>query len=275
MDNKNFLSILFLSFDKFSDVLPVTYHFFQKNYSECNFNVYWGSNGGKIVDFHKIAPKWSLIHNSNYDKGWSQNLKSYLENISTKYVLIILDDFLILNKPDEEKIFKALKLMEEFQAHYCRLNPNPSADIKINDHFGFIKYYSTYRTSLQPSIWNRKELLNIVSKYELDPWQFEHKAGITNENINEVFLGVFTDIIHAYHCIEKGKWLSSYKELFHEEGLNINYNKRGTCNLKIKKYSDTKETSLFNLLKNKIKFHRRKLLKKNIFNTELKIIKYD
>lgn len=265
------LSILFSSFDKFSDLIPVTYHYFNKYWDDCIYNVYWGSNGKLIKDFKLLAPKWNYLRIENIDIGWSENLLSYLKTLKTKYVLLILDDFLFMEKPNLEKIDEAITLMKEKKSPYCRMNSSPIPDKIVNDSFGLIKYFSRYRSSLQPSIWERDFLISLVEKYSINPWQFEDLIGIVPESINRIFLGSFHDFLGAKHCIEKNKWIKPFVKILKDEGLEIDYSIRGIIDMDIKPYTKIKPKSNLKLFQDQIKFHRRKLLKKEMFAIPLKL----
>jgi len=260
---KKELSILFSSYGEYQDLLPVTYHFFNKYWKECKYDVYWGSNGKKIDNFESIAPKWKYIHTSNNDLGWSKNLKDYLENIDTPYVLLLLDDFLILKKPKIELIEDGFDLMKKNNAVYLRLNDKPKADKKISNIFGTINYYSDYRSSLQPAIWKKDILLNLCD-YNFNPWLFEWRAGIVQETIDDVFLGVFEDIIFTQHCIEKGMWIENVLGIIEKEGIKVS-------NRKVWKLTNTKQETflikdkIISLIPKQVLFHLRKIMKKGIF----------
>lgn len=261
---KKNLSILFSSYGDYQELLPITYHFFNKFWPENNYKVYWGSNGKYIENFADFAPDWFYLHTNENDLGWSENLKSYLQEIETDYVLLLLDDFLLLKEPDYKAIDEGLDLMQKIDAVYLRLNNKPPADKKIYDIFGSINYYSDYRSSLQPAIWKKDVLLKIC-EYKFNPWLFEWKAGIVDETINEIFLGVFKDIINTQHCIEKGMWIENVLSIIKNENIRIDSNRQIWINdNQISK--NTLKEKFIKLIPKIILFHLRKVLKKGIFS---------
>jgi hypothetical protein len=261
---KKKLSILYSSYGGNNDLLPITYYFYQK-YVNFDLKVYWGSNGDVISNFEEIAPKFIYINKIDKDLGWSENLKSYLEEVETEYVLLLLDDFLFIKRPNFDFIKKGFKIMQEKKAVYFRLNDRPPPDTPINDFMGYIKYYSDYRSSLQPAIWNKNILLKIC-EYKFNPWLFEWKAGIVKETKKEIFLGAYEDLIHIKHYIEKEMWIKHMLDIIKKEGFEISNNreiweyKMSSC----KSYSLKDE--ILNLLPKVVLFHMRKILKKGIFS---------
>jgi len=266
--NKN-LTILFSSYGDYQDLLPITYYFFNKYWKDCPYDIFWGSNGKHIKDFNSIAPKWKYIYSSDEDLGWSKNLKTYLEDITTDYVLLLLDDFLLFKTPKEKLINDGLELMKKHQAVYLRLKANPKADKKITNIFGKINYYSAYRSSLQPAIW-KKDILLKLCEYNFNPWEFEWKAGIVQETINKSFLGVFEDIIFTQHCIEKGMWIDFIYKKIKSENLNINSNRSLWNSKKNIINKESLKDNILELIHPKILFHLRKILKKGIFKEDFR-----
>lgn len=214
------LVVLYSSFSDFQDVLPITHHFYRKHCSALPFEVFWGSNGHGIQCFETIAPDWHLLQGSDEDLGWSGNLKSYLEQIKSEYVLLILDDFIFLKPPCLKEILEGFFLMKEEGAVYLRLRDRPGPDKPLSGGFGVIPYYSDHRASLQPAIW-KKEFLLELCEYNFNQWEFEIKAGVVKLAIDQQFLGSISDLMNARHCITKGMWIPHMLKLIEQEGLEI------------------------------------------------------
>jgi len=260
------LSILYSSYGDYQDLLPITYHFYNKYAKDFNLKVYWGSNGKEIEKFAKLAPNWHYIYAAEKDLGWSENLYTYLEQINSDYVLLLLDDFLFVDKPDIEHIIYGFEIMQKNDIPYFRLNNNPPPNRKIDDYFGFIDYFCDYRSSLQPAIWDKNILMKLC-EYKFNPWLFEWKAGIVKETIDKDFLGSYKDLIKIKHCIEKGMWIEEMMSFIKKDNLEVS--NRGIFKFQQPSKPSFKD-KLLSKIDPKILFHLRKTFKKGIFNDKFK-----
>jgi len=213
-------SILISSHSKASDIWYLT-DYFLKKYWKKELNIILGANGENKSEF--IPKNWKYINNGE-DISFSKSLVSYLEKIDDEYILLMLDDFMILEEVDDEKIKKAFDFIKINNGMYLRLIPNPKGDIKINKDFSKIdvKSYVPYVTSLQMAIW-KKDFLKKLLEYNFSPWKFEIKAGKTKESLenHDKFYVANYDFIKYTHFVEKGKFYPFLKDILEKEGLPL------------------------------------------------------
>lgn len=116
------------------------------------------------------------------DITWSANLLKALEFVKTKYVLIMMDDY-ILNAPvNEERLVELITLLEKTDGAYIEIHQDDDMltygmekERKYVQGINDVLYRSknsTYRNSLQACIWNTDELRKLIDITE-SAWAFE------------------------------------------------------------------------------------------------------
>ena len=215
------MNILISSYYKSYDIWHITNYFLKKNWDDDNLKIYLGANGENKKEY--CPENWIYI-NKGEDRSFSQSLKSYLEEIEEEYFILMLDDFLILEKVNNDLINKAFEFIREKKGVYLRLVPNPKGDFKIDKYFSKIdvKNKVPYITSLQMAIWKKDFLIKLL-EYDFNPWEFEVKAGKTKEaleNSDKFFVTNFAFVKYT-HFVEKGKFYPFIKELIQKENLQL------------------------------------------------------
>jgi len=214
------MKILISSHAKANDIWYITNYFLKKHWKSDN-TIFLGANG---IERDKFIPKsWNYI-NKGEDISFSKSLMSYLESIDDEYFILMLDDFMILKEVDNDKIERAFKFIKSKNGVYLRLVPNPKGEIKIDSDFSRIDVKSEvpYVTSLQMAIWKKDFLMQLLS-YDFSPWEFETKAGKTEESFSnsEGFYVTNYNFIHYTHFVEKGKFYPFLKDILKKEELPL------------------------------------------------------
>src|SRR3990167_1229695 len=116
-------------------------------------------------------------------EGWSNFVANYLAHLDDEKVIFALDDYLISGF-DEDKFKEALKL--EPCVKLC--------ETTWGEHRG-------YPVTTQYTIWNRKELIDLLSK-TTTPWDFE----ISGSNLFKGKSNLLTCIHYDNHSALSGRW---------------------------------------------------------------------
>ena len=90
-----------------------------------------------------------------------KRIKSFLENVDSKYILLTLDDYFLTKPIDENEIGDAISFMDSNNIDYLRLYKHPIEHkaVRENKEFKWIKYNDNYKVNLYPGIWRRDFLL--------------------------------------------------------------------------------------------------------------------
>jgi hypothetical protein len=204
---KNKVSILISSCDKFKDVWPIFSFYFDKNWPDCDLNKFFLSNNeiSNLEGFKSITV--------GDDLSWSSNLQLALKQISTDYVLIMLDDVFIDGKVNNKDFNVILNDFIDLKGNYLKLSPRPKSNIKSNSpYFNTLPPDSLYRATAVFTIWKKETLLELIDVNE-NPWEFEEYASIRS-NKYDGFYVVENDFFKYIHGIVRGKFIkSSYKKI--------------------------------------------------------------
>lgn len=132
------LGILIPSCDKFQDVWPLFFSLFFKYWPENSQNIYLISNFREFKDFSEKNITQIFV---GVEKSWSKNMMLALQQIKEEYVLLILEDFLLMEYVDVDKLNRFFLLMQEQKSAYLRLMSNPTPDFScaVSSEVGLIK----------------------------------------------------------------------------------------------------------------------------------------
>ena len=193
----NNISILVLSCDKYANLFKFFENYFLRNWPDCNFPKYFCTNKIKVYSKNFV--------NINYypDLNWSTTLKGYLQNINTKYVLLLLDDALINNKLDNEYFKKLIKFLSNNNVNHLHLRNNFS--LTGDNLFEELPKFMPYRCNVT-GIWNKSHLLKILQNDE-NPWEFEINGSYRVRTISGYYYSKY-DFFDYIHLLEKGKIIS-------------------------------------------------------------------
>ena len=163
-------SVLVLSCDKYLNMLDLFFKYYKRF---CNLDVPLYLSLEK-ADYRYDGLDIHVLQNETSD--WSTRLSKSLNQISSKAVLILLEDFLIEEPVDKDELNKLADLINNNDeiAHFA-LTPVP-----MKNDSGTIYYeryykrhrYGRYKTTLQAGMWNRSELLSVIKAGE-SAWERE------------------------------------------------------------------------------------------------------
>ncbi|GBD03695.1 hypothetical protein HRbin19_00992 [bacterium HR19] len=259
------LSVLISSHAKAFDLWNITHFFFKKNWPNCPYAVYLGANGENRI---KYCPEDWIYLNKGEDVSWAKSMKSYLESIPADYILLFLDDFIILRPVNQKLIDEAYEFLVANNGVMLRLVPSPKGTIYLNENFRRIdvKNRVPYVTSLQVAIWKKSFLIKLL-KYDFDPWEFEIKAGKVKESMEcyDKFFVTTKPLIFYKHFVEKGKFYPFIRKLIKEYNIPLIDTNRETLNKNelIKLYISKLRATMFSIIPEKDKNKIRKYFGKH------------
>ena len=167
---------------------------------------YWNVNCNKIFAGETLQVKKKGYYTAMCGcKPWSNIIKSVLEQIKTKYIFFILDDFYLQKNITETFIKSGIQFLEEHSANKLVYTSAYCEYYKIS-HFkqNVFKMLddSDYLTTMQPAIW-RKDFLKECLKPNMNPWEFEiNGTNFIKNNDNKVYIHHTDDIY--FNVVNKG-----------------------------------------------------------------------
>lgn len=214
-------SLVILSSDNYNDCWKPFKTLKDRYWINCPYETYILTETKKCEYFKTI--------NKNYGiNEWTRRIRESLKEIPTKYVLIMMDDFFIRNKVNQDRIDYILANFNDntaffnFEQEYDKQN----VECGLN---GFKKIINGIcKISCQAGIWDREKLIKLLN-ITCTPWEWE-RLNIARDYEYYINSG---DLIIDYgfkvgdFSIVGGKWAKEIVPFFEKENIEIDYSKRG------------------------------------------------
>lgn len=182
-------TVLVTSCDKYRDVEGPFCALWRRYWPDCPFELVAVRESAERGGFDRVIA-------TGEGKTWSEMLVEALNQISTPYVILLMNDYYLESRVDTAKILRLLAETKEKDALNYRMNPNPPQAIKN----------TAYAVSCQAGIWNRAFLRELASKTK-SAWEFERYGSYMFDESDTRPLLVtnkkefpFLDVVH------KGYW---------------------------------------------------------------------
>lgn len=201
------LSIIVLSCDSYSELWYPNFEFMFK---------FWPS----LLGENKHIPIYLLSNTLEFknprvntvkvgeDTNWSSNVKKFLESVKTKYVMLLMDDYIINGPVNEKRLIELRELLEKTNGAYVEITiDNGMFSLGCEKKKDYVKGFShvirrsrdgCYRNSLQAALWNTDILRNLLAHGE-SAWQFEDKGNHRSKKLKENFYMVTDNPVVGYY----------------------------------------------------------------------------
>jgi len=212
------LSVLILSCDKYSHLLP---------YFSVLFDKYWGL-GDRCKKY--IVTETTTLEHPDYIpihtnvSNWTLSTAIALAEIKTPYVFLVLDDFFLVRPFPAEEILEGLEItkkdnLDKFIFHYPHVAFNGKLEpTQYGSSIGKVSQHSEYTMTTQFSIWNVEFFKSCLFQQE-SPWEFEIDGSKrVNETVNH---NILMKVISHYHVegMSQGKFTNEYYHILQKENL--------------------------------------------------------
>jgi hypothetical protein len=255
-----------MSCDAYSDLWTPFFTLLDCYWPDCPFPVFLGAGeldcGLRAVTTLK----------SGGGRDWSKCFQDCLEQLETKYVLVMLDDFFLRRKVSTSEVLKCLRFALMTDAVQLRLipRPRPTGRLLGEKLIGESGLGSPYRVSTQAAIWNRMRLLEMLRPGETI-WEFEYNANARADELPGGFYSVWRPVLPyqgtwAHHVVEKGKWFFHEKWIFGRQNIGCDFSRRETLPLRQTVFYHLAQTvdRLLDFLPWQAKARCKRLLKKSL-----------
>lgn len=162
------------------------------------------------------------IISSSLDKDdfWSKRIKYGLRKIKSKNLLVFTDDCFMSETLDIHNFKKIYSNFKKKKILHLRLCPLPNEDMFCKKNFYKLDYFSFHRISLQPSLWNKKFLEDMLSFNE-NPRMFEENGSIRSKKYSKIFSTNYF-VFNFKEIIRIGKLTPEGKKLIIKNNLILN-----------------------------------------------------
>lgn len=237
MLNKEDVAVLIVSFDKYEDIWKTFGECLNLNWSNCPFNTYLITNN-KLPAIDGV----SVIKTGN-EISWSDRVTIALNQINEKVLILLLEDYLIDMKVDNNLLESVLNDFYALDLDYLRIAPIPKLRSSDKEsRFIKIDKKNVYGINLQAAIWKKSFLYNVISGGSYSAWEIEARQKTGEPTcINGKCMASKEYIIHYLNGIIQGKWYIKTINELGKQGIVVN-----TCNREIMSEKDMLRESIRN-----------------------------
>jgi hypothetical protein len=227
------LTIVVNTCDSYEDVLGIFFHAMKDCWPDCPFPVVINTE----TNSHSFPARVNNYSNGTDVDNWGDRLRSVLNSINTKYVLMLYDDFILDAPVDNARVQVALQLLK-MQANavvtYLINTDLPLVVPHGDENLVLIKDNVDYRLNSAPAIWRKQALMDYTEAGDT-PWAWEVFGSYRTWGNRKLFYTInpnHTDI-YPYNyskggAIYRGKWVKEVVESVSKKySLNIDWKKRG------------------------------------------------
>ncbi len=236
----NNVTIIVNSCDKYYQTWDILNYSYKKYWVDCPWDIV-------VMTNFLEAPMGKSTKLGNL-LNWTAMIKNTLNQITTPYVFLVLDDYFLTDYINTGNLLDFVKIMERDNITHLRITPATDGivDYPNDSRFKLIKKDSLYRTSLSPAIWNRILFKSFLSDGE-DTWQFETQ-GRYRERGEHLILAVKENSYpsvdrdnpnpkwNGLRSVERGEWFDGARKYIKDEKTkeflknSVNLAKNGTIN---------------------------------------------
>lgn len=240
---KNFdknLTILVTSCDKYSDLWIPFIRLFRKFWPDCPYKVVLVSEKLSCTAFDETIL-------CGEGKSSTETICIALKQLTTPYVLLLCDDYFLIDYVSTNKIKKivsdieyyksgCIKMLGDNTVLQSKILQTQPANIAPEEYIEYPKG-SPYRLSFQSSIWNRNFLLTLMGKAN-NIWDFERKISYDKESYTMPIYGTRKRTFPYMEVVHKGKWERIALQICNYNDIPIDLNKRTVLSSKdqLKRY---------------------------------------
>lgn len=232
-NNSADIAFVVIGFDGYSDLWNDYFYLLNKFWSNRAYKFYLVNN--------TLEKKYENVEtiNCGNDAEWSRKVQVALRKIKSKYVCLLLEDFFISDFVQNKDIENLVELMEKDDLRYCKLQNSSKIKSEKYKKFDYIRKIPAdllYGVSLQPSIWRRDYLSELIGLENYNAWVFEYARVKESKNASKDFLvGCIYDernILKIEHGVVQGKYLPTAIECFDSIGYKLNTKNRSVMSKK-------------------------------------------
>lgn len=230
--NLSDISLLIIGYDPYIDVWNHYFELLEK---------YWPRRPRTYLATNTLKPKYPHVKvlPAGKDAEWSKKVSEALKQIDTGYVILLLEDFFTTGKVSNQCLDDLMGLIMENHITYCKLLNQSKMKGKPfcgRKYLHIIQEKEEYGISLQPAIWEKKFLMELVGTENYNAWMFERNQ-IKNRYQNKNGIYCVADdrnILRITHGVVQSKYLRKAVRVFKKQGYELDVKTR-----KVMSVSDT------------------------------------
>lgn len=201
------MSVLIMSYDGFSDTWEAC--------DNC-FNKYWEVDAPVYLVTNHLTPETKCVKIFQIDDlCYSEGINKFINQCSSKYVLLLMADFLPKEKVKNEDFAALIDILKAESVDYCSIYKQKDKKKyykRFKDYKNILKINNSleYAINVMPALWKTSLLKKLTDNCKFNPWEFEvsfqHQSfsrKVMDESLN-VYYNL--QIYPLCHTIVKGKY---------------------------------------------------------------------
>ncbi len=229
MDYSN-VAVVVIGYDPYKDVWD---HCFEL------MNKYWKDRPATYLVGNELLPDYEgvTVFSAGKDAEWSKKVQVALDNVKEKYVILLLEDFFITREVNNDNLKGLLKVIQNNGVKYCKLlNQSKIRGKRFNGdkQIRIIGEKVQYGVSLQPAIWDREFLKELVGEENYNAWIFEYNQVKNKSHAKEgvICLADKRNLLEITHAIVQSKYLPPAVKTFKKQKYVLNTEARAVLSKK-------------------------------------------
>lgn len=222
------VSILIIGFDGYKDVWDRDIELMNK---------YWPNRPKTYLADSELRPDYEGVEviNAGPDSEWSKKVQVALDKIDTKYVILLLEDFFITDKVNNDVLESIMETVENDGIKFYQLlvqlfnqRWEKGKPYKKNRDIKIIPAEKKYGINLQAAIWEKDFLKECVGAENYNAWLFEiNQLGTKNYNVDKIeYLIDVRNVLNITHAVVQSKYLRAAKRKMKSLGMPISEEER-------------------------------------------------
>lgn len=220
-------TVLVVSCDAYADVVPHFILLWRRFWPDCPFETVLLTESIVCDGFDRVL----AVGKCN---DWSPRISMAIEQISTPYLMLVLNDYFLSETVDTSLVLHRLDEAKRFDAINLRLMPNPPGRKSMagTDLLEMPKNVA-YCITCQIGIWNRDFFARLLSRTR-SAWEFERLGSFMVGDESRPLLVTKYAEIPFIDAVHKGYWERSAVEVCERNGIEIDFMARGLPPLRVK-----------------------------------------
>jgi len=190
--------------DQYAPVIPKWLTFFYRHWTLPHRVTVLGVTRGSLKIPTELRDKPVHCVYMLHDRGWAENLLTYLNALGDEPFLMMMDDH-IMFECNDALIQSAHEIIQRPDVGCVRLVPWPGPTLPYDvEGFGEIDKSLEYAISLQASFWKPQTLRDILDP-KWNPWEVELKGSQKARIYDKRFIGCKTCAVNYKDYFMRGR----------------------------------------------------------------------
>ncbi len=190
-------------------------------------NIYWNDSLKNTIfctdQITNYQRSFSPTIVSETISSFANRILSGIELIETDYVILLLDDYYLTKKINQEALKNLILYMRKANIEYCKLVGMPKCFSKNKEYHGtfHIKKQTHYGVSLQPSVWKKTALVEALNNCNGNSaWEVEAAFSIYQKNNYKKCLTFNKNFLHYHNGVLRGKLFPYTNKLLRKNNID-------------------------------------------------------